>query len=312
MSFRTALRMLAVGCLTILAVLVVNVSARSEQTLRVYHVGNSVTDTINYNGLSQLAQSRGHKPVFGRHTIPGAGLSWIWQHPADGFREEPFGYYPNALPNYQWDALTLEPFDRHLDDNEGDVVMAKNYINLALPKSPNLQIYVYSRWPRREGDGSLDFDQKWLRKYTGSWDGTEESKDYFEKLTFELRKAYPKIQKQILLVPVGDVLYELNQRMKGGHVPGYSSITQVYADGIHFNDVGSYIVGSTFYATLYKENPKGLSATPYKVNNPQLVSIIQDAVWKVVSTHPLSGVTSRPQPTQAKQSNCLLKKAFVH
>ena len=312
MSFRTALRMLAVGCLTILAVLLVNFAARSEQTLRVYHVGNSVTDTINYNGLSQLAQSRGHKHVFGRHTIPGAGLSWIWQHPADGFREEPFGYYPNALPNYQWDALTLEPFDRHLDDNEGDVVMAKNYINLALPKSPNLQIYVYSRWPRREGDGSLDFDQKWLRKYTGSWDGTEESKDYFEKLTFELRKAYPKIQKQILLVPVGDVLYELNQRMKGGQVPGYSSITQVYADGIHFNDVGSYIVGSTFYATLYKENPKGLSATPYKVNNPQLVSIIQDAVWKVVSTHPLSGVTSRSQPTQAKQQNCLLKTAFVH
>ena len=88
MSYRKALRMLAVGCLTMLAVLLVNFAARSEQTLRVYHVGNSVTDTINYNGLSQLAQSRGHKHVFGRHTIPGAGLGWIWEHPADGFREE--------------------------------------------------------------------------------------------------------------------------------------------------------------------------------------------------------------------------------
>ena len=308
MSYRTALRAIALGCLTILAVLLVNFAARSAETLRVYHVGNSVTDTINYNGLSQLAQSRGHQYVFGRHMIPGAGLGWIWDHPAEGFREEPFGYYPNALPNYQWDVLTLEPFDRHLDGNDGDVPMAKNYIDLALRKSPNLRIYVYSRWPRRDKDGNLDYEKKWLSKYTGGWDGTEETRDYFEKLTFELRKAYPKIQERILIVPVGDVLYELNQRIKAGQVPGYTSITQVYADGIHFNEVGSYIVGSTFYATLFKENPKNLTASPYKVNNPQLVSIIQDAVWKVVSTHPLSGVASPRQPTQAKQQNCLLKK----
>ncbi len=313
MSYRTALRMLLVGCLAILAVLFTNFVARSEQTLRVYHVGNSVTDTINYEGLRQLAESRGHKYVFGRHMIPGSPLSWLWQHPDDGLSEDPFGHYRDALPKYQWDVLTLQPFDRHLDGDEGDLVMAKNFIDLALAKSPNLRIYLYSRWPRRDEDGSLDFGSKWLRTYTGGWDGTEETKDYFEKLTFDLRKAYPKIQDHILMVPVGDVLYELDKRIKAGQVPGYTSITQVYADGIHFNDVGSYIVGCTFYATLFKENPKGLTASPYKVNNPQLVSIIQDAVWTVVSTHPLSQVvTSRSQPTtQVKQSNCLLKKGLV-
>ncbi len=322
-SYRTALRMLIVG-VAILGVLLVNSVARSEQTLRVYHVGNSVTDTINYNGLRQLAESRGHKYVFGRHMIPGAPLSWIWEHPNDGFREEPFGYYPNALPNYQWDVLTLQPFDRQLDGNDGDLATAKNYIDLALRKSPNLRIYVYSRWPGRDENGNLDFDNKWLRKYTGGWDGTEQTKDYFEKLTVELRKAYPKIQERILMVPVGDVLYELNQRIKAGQVPGYTSITQIYSDGIHFNDVGSYIVGCTFYATLFKENPKNLTASPYNVNNPQLVSIIQDAVWKVVSTNSFSGVTSQStqarqqtevasQPTQARRQNCLLniKAAFA-
>lgn len=311
MSYQTALRPIAIGCLTILAVLLVNFAARSEQVLRVYHVGNSVTDTINYNALSQVVQSRGQQYIFGRHMIPGAGLGWLWDHPAEGFREEPFGYYPNALQNYQWDVLTLQPFDRHLDGNDGDLVMAKNYIDLALRKSPNVRIYIYSRWPRRDKDGNLDFDKKWLSKFTGEWDGTEETRDYFEKLTFELRKAYPKIKDQILVVPVGDVLYELNQRIKAGQVPGYSSITQVYADGIHFNEVGSYLVGCTFYATLFKENPKGLTASPYKVNNPQLVNMIQDAVWKVVSRHALSGVTSPRQPTQTKQQNCLVKKSFV-
>ena len=313
MSYRRVVRMLIVGLLASLTVLLLNFAAHSAQTLRVYHIGNSVTDTINYNALRQLVESRGHQYVFGRHMIPGAPLAWIWEHPADGFREEPFGYYPNALPNYQWDVLTLQPFDRQLYSNDGDLAMAKNYINLALSKSPNLRIYVYSRWPRRNENGSLDFDEKWLRKYTSEGNGAEESRDYFEKLTSELRKAYPKIQDRIFMVPVGDVLYELNQRIKAGQVPGYTSITQVYSDGIHFNDVGSYIVGSTFYATLFKDNPKGLTASPYKVNNPELVSIIQDAVWKVVSTHPLSGVgvasASQPQTqsTQAKKQNCLLK-----
>ncbi len=305
MSYRTARRVLTVG-LALLVVLLIHVGAQAEQTLRVYHIGNSVTDTINYKGLSQLAESRGNKYVFGRHMIPGAPLSWIWEHPNDGFREEPFGYYRDALSNYQWDILTLQPFDRSIDGNDGDLVMAKNYIDIALRKSPNLRIYIYSRWPGRdEKSNSFDFDQKWLRQYKNGEGGAEQTRGFFEKLTLELRNAYPTIKENILMVPVGDVLYELNQRMKAGQVPGYTSIVQIYSDGIHFNDVGSFIVGSTFYATLYKDNPKGLTANPYNVNNPQLVSIIQDAVWKVVSTHPLSGVTS--QSTQAQQSNCLLK-----
>ena len=165
--------------------------------------------------------------------------------------------------------------------------MAKNFIDLALPKSPDLQVYVYARWPRQ---GKDDFDTAWLKKYTGGWDGTNETKDYFERLTLELRKAYPKLKKPILMVPVGHVMYELNQRMKAGEVPGYKQIKDVFADGIHLNNVGSYVVGCTYFATLYRENPKGLPAEPYKVTDPKLAEVIQDTVWKVVSTHELAGV----------------------
>jgi hypothetical protein len=85
-----------------------------QRTLRVYFVGNSVTDTINYRGLEALAKSRSHNHVWGRHMIPGAPLQWVWQHPDQGFQQPPFGHFPNALKNYQWDALCLQPFDRHI------------------------------------------------------------------------------------------------------------------------------------------------------------------------------------------------------
>jgi hypothetical protein len=100
--------------------------------------------------------------------------------------------------------------------------------------------------------------------------------------------GHPKLK--IHMVPVGHVMYELNHRMKAGEVPGYKSIKEVFADGIHLNNVGSYVVGCTFFATLYKENPKGLPGEAYKVQDAKLAEAIQETVWKVVSTHDLAGV----------------------
>jgi hypothetical protein len=95
----------------------------------------------------------------------------------------------------------------------------------------------YARWPRQ---GKDDFDTAWQKKYTGGWDNTSETKDYFERLTLELRKAYHKLKKPILMVPVGHVMYGLNQWMKAGRVPGYTDVKQLFADGIRLKNVGSY------------------------------------------------------------------------
>ena len=103
------------------------------------------------------------------------------------------------------------------------------------------------------------------------------------------------------MVPVGHVMYELNQRMKAGQVSGYTHIKQLFADGIHLNNVGSYVVGCTYFATLYKQNPKGLPSAPYKVEDAKLAGIIQDVVWKVVSANKLAGVknmTEKASPTK--------------
>jgi hypothetical protein len=163
-----------------------------------------VTDTIRYGSLAKLAMSRGHKLTWGRDMIPGASLSWLWEHSKDGFQEEPFGLYPRALAGYPWDMLSLQPFDRHLVGKDGDLAMAGNFVDLALRRSPDIQVYVYSRRPRKDKakDGSpvLDYKTEWLRKYTGGWDGTEETRDYFENVVAALRTAYEGKAKPVLLV----------------------------------------------------------------------------------------------------------------
>jgi hypothetical protein len=74
-------------------------------------------------------------------------------------------------------------------------------------------------------------------------------------------------------------------------VPGHKHIKEVYADGIHLNNVGSYIAGSTFFATLYKEHPKRLPGKPCKVTDPKPAETIQDTVWDVVRKSELAGVS---------------------
>jgi hypothetical protein len=276
-----------------------------DSPLRTYFVGNSVTDTIRYGNRAKLAKSRGHTLAWGRDMIPGSSLSWLWEHPKEGFQEEPFGLYPRALSEHSWDVLSLQPFDRHLDGKDGDLAMAKNFIDLALRRNPDVQVYVYSRWPRKDKakDGSLvlDYKTKWLRTYTGDWDGTEETRDYFERVVVGLRKAYEGKAKPVLMVPVGDVLLELHERMRLGKVLGFTDIAEVYMDAIHLNNVGSYIVGTTFYATLFRTNPRGMTADPYnekldqkqdRLIDDKLAASIQDAIWTVVSEHPLAGVRS--------------------
>ena len=284
--------------------------AASGAKLRVYHIGNSVTDTIHYGSLKQMADSKGDSYVFGRHMIPGAPLQHIWQHPEQGFKEKPFGGYDTALRDYEWDVITLQPFDRQLESSDGfgDLTMAKNFINLALPKSPDAQFYIYQRWPKRKevdkknpsaGYAPFDYEALWNRKYTRKWDGSYETRDYFEKLTLALREAYPDMKKPVLMVPVGDVLLELDKRAKAGKVPGLGGVEELYVDSVHFNNVGAFVVGTTFYATMFKKDPTGADSRAYgpgkkqkldRPIEPDLATAVQETVWDVVKAHPYAGV----------------------
>ena len=93
--------------------------ARS-QSLHVYFIGNSLTDTIRYESFATLAESRDQSIVWGRHMIPGAPLEWIHSHADSGFMQEPFGHYPKALGEFVWDAVSVQPFDRQLHSNDAD------------------------------------------------------------------------------------------------------------------------------------------------------------------------------------------------
>jgi hypothetical protein len=282
-------------------------TASAGETLHVYHIGNSVTDTIKYDRLAKVAEGMGDAYKYGRHTIPGAPLSWTYENPDGGFGEEPYGRFEKALPGFVWDAITLQPFDRQLSGSDGDRAMGAAFIQEALkqPENAKARILVYSRWPRRDSEEATTFygrtyQEQWERSYTEpSYDGGFETRDYFEQVLEAWREDFPAMT--VEMVPVGDVLYAMADQIDSAQLPPFKSITEIYTDAIHFDDggehgnVGSYAVALTFYATLFKKSPVGDKEFGlWGIKDPALAAKIQKIVWKVVAGHPYSGVPPDP------------------
>jgi hypothetical protein len=301
---------------TLLAVLVLG-AASPARAGSIYFIGNSVTDTVNYAGLQALAASRGYSQPWGRQMIPGAPLQWLWDHPANGFTEAPFGYPTQALPHHRWDALSLQPFDRSLDS---DVTHIERYLRLLFgdehtepteaqtANRQNTRILIYARWPRRDradrSGGPRDWETLWQRPYTGG-DNTNETADFFRRLVTQLRAqtvAGVPLADRVAMVPVGHVMHALHRRMAAGEVPGLTGAFDLYVDGIHLSSVGSYLAACTYFTVLYRETPVGLPVPAAYGSIPDsLRDLIQETVWIAVQDEPLAGVipftSAKPPPT---------------
>lgn len=257
---------------------------------RVFMVGNSITDSVNYGQFQQLAQSRGYTHIWGRHIILGSPLSYIWNNPNSGLLTSPFNGYGNALPNYDWDAITLQTYDSGFASDLEHFGLFLNFARQRPYNAQNTEFFVFARWPRQEKG---DYSTYWVLPSDDSGQRSETA-DYFEKLTVAAREAHPGVS--IRMIPVGHVFYELEQRMKEGLIPGYTNLyntegTGFYTDGGHVNDSGRYVTALTFFTTIYKDDPRGLPLVGFNVT-PEAATIFQEVVWEIVTRTELSGVVA--------------------
>lgn len=271
----------------------------SQISKRVYTIGNSVTDGINYDGFNAIANLKGNSLYLKRHMIPGAPLFIIYNSMTTGDPNSPFGFWPNDLGNNDWDCISFQPFDRDILGDEGDYTNIKKWIDYIKEKRSTvdqLQIYIYSRYPRvpqgktYQNATADDWNRLWLGTY-GNGGQPNEVKDYFINLMNTIR-GENLLPKPANLIPVGDVMYQLNQKMVTGKLSGYNSVWDFYYDGIHMNNLGSFTLGATFFATMYKQDPRGISVPSQYGNIPTAIrDTILQTIFEVVFVHPYSGAS---------------------
>lgn len=207
---------------------------------RLFLIGNSLTDQIHWGKWEKMALSGGRTVEVGSQRVPGAPIGWfvIPENREQGFKTDKYGAWPKALSEFQWDGLSLQPFQWGFKENTRDIpVLAEAFYN----KSPDGQLFIYAQWPSWGKGG--DWTRRWLEPRAVNIMSRQEYEDTvtWARETFTNRKP-------ARLVPVGHVMHLLEQKAKAGLVPGLNTMWQLYDDGVHLNNVGSFIVGTTFYA----------------------------------------------------------------
>lgn len=275
----------------------------------IYSLGNSLSDV--WRNITDLAETANKSISFGRHNIPGTPLSGIRTRAAEGFFEEPYGYYTNALVNYNLDAIVAQPYFRELVEanNEGDVYNVNFFIELLATRPYNKQnttVFIYEQWYRAQETDvktAASWETGFMRPYAPGT-GTTDTKAYYNALLSAVRaESGTKLDKQILLAPVGSAMRLFNQKAASGNVPGYSSAWGLYATetGLqqHMNDTGAYLVSCVMFSCFFNLDPHVLGVpSSYGTIAPAVKTAIHDAVWEAVLADPNSGV-SEPIPPSA-------------
>lgn len=287
------------SCSVLFLLLVATVNGQTAS----YHIGNSLTfDAMAPKaaglGFEAIASQLGEMHDAAYHIDSAQSLKTIWDEPfgvggIDAI-EAPYNEYQNALTNFAWNAVTLQPYFSGGSTLGSDKARVQDFINLTRsnPDNSSTAFYIYQVWPKQSFGVFTDY---WLLP-SANLDSTQTwpRREYYKNLMDFLENTYQGSGTVVRQIPTGEVLFDLAQQIAAGTLPGISTMSQLYRDDTHFNDLGKYIASTTIAATLFKKNPLGL--TPPVSNfdpnlfTPSLISALNETIWKVVSSDPSAGL----------------------
>ena len=271
------------------------------ETLNSYHIGNSLTwDARISLGLPQLASDAGFTLDTGWHIRCGNTLDYIVSNPDSVCVEcNGYGLYMEAVTDNTWDAVTLQPYSGSTPRQEYQA--AKTLIQLARQNPQNLdtRFYLYANWDSKPPFGTT-FYNRWFDPTPTDPDSSLIRNANGFGWIFDELKADPDLQGvELHMIPVGDVLAEIDQRMALGYIPGFRGADELYRDNLHLNNLGRFVAANTLLATLFEADPTGTPTNssfdtspgqtiPIEIT-PALATAVQGAVWDVLTTYPPNG-----------------------
>ena len=260
-----------------------------------YHIGNSLTVDMVPTSFPEFAAQRGLTHAAGRHIRTGSTLEKILSLPYSPSDPpvSPFGTFTYALPRFKWNAVTIQPHPGIGSTMATDVESILSVISLTRSNYANFntRFYIYSTWPTQG-----DYHAKWNAPVVDEdTTPTTRAREYFVHL---LHRVRARTDATVLMVPVGDVLSELETRLAAGKVPGYTDVSTFYRDNQHLSPaLGRYTAAATGFSTIRAEYPIGLvrpnDTATFGVNPPNAAAIyaaINEAIRDVVGAHLYTGL----------------------
>ena len=263
--------------------------------LRIFSIGHSFHGYVPAM-VKEMADAAGIKgtTLVGMSIIGGSKVAWHWAVPDEKNDAK------KALAGGKVDVLTTTPI--YLPDDG----VAK-FGGLGLEHNPNLRILVQEFW--------LPFDQYNPHFYDPPMEKPPDKVDhnaatmamlrpmhqrYFDEMDNFVRDLNHKPGKQsYLVVPVGQAVLNLREKIIAGQVPGLKTQADLFTDNLgHPKPPLAALVSYCHYAVIFHKSPVGLplptlfsQSEVLDKDKPAMNLILQQVAWDAVIHHPLSGVT---------------------
>ncbi|MFT5128396.1 MAG: hypothetical protein ACI8W8_002006, partial [Rhodothermales bacterium] len=227
-------------------------SASAAEPILSYHIGNSLTWDLQPTGIVEIATQRQLKQRVGYHIECGKPLPYIWANP-DSTCVEPvaeFGRFRQALTQHQWNVVTIQPH------NGGTLAKDVQVITdiIALVDDAKTRFVIHCAWP---GNHGKDYASAWLQDLPDADNTpTTHCRRYFEHLMRRVRAA---TKADVAILPAGEVLYQLDRKLRAAPLGELRSGESLYRDLVHLKtDVGRFAVAATAFAVIHGQSPRGL------------------------------------------------------
>jgi hypothetical protein len=242
--------------------------------LRAYHIGNSLTDGMNYY-TQQLAIAAGYKDHFtDRQTIPGAPL-WMNYKSEGGFGTPHRKAFVDFAP---LSDLVMQTFISNSDSEDPEFSL--KFYEDARVKSPNIRPWIYGQWEstaageRDAGSSSWELRNRALMRIYLA-----------HALNFNAATRGKKTE----VIPGGLALINLKQAFDAGKVPGSKDFFATnFSDDLHLSEAGRQFIGMVIFSTLYNQSPVGLPIVKIGDKAPEITpeqnKVYQQAAWDTVQS----------------------------
>lgn len=269
-------------------------------TIRIYHVGNSLTWDSNVALTSSSLRNQGHIVAQGYHIACGKSLVGIVHDPDVVCvpPPEPYGTWTNALANYEWDKVTIQAWAGATPGEE--LTATTKILDLATAQGRNRSciFYLLLAWPLR--DDSVSFSDLISSPFAGENAPTLLSSGFLEYWYEKITARYPDLD--VRVIPTGIALMSIDQKLKEISIGPYTNTYALYRDRYHMTSEGQHLAAMTMLSTLSGIRPEahtfpsGYSGFLSGVNS-NLVALIHDVIWYNISAEPRTKVAVAPNVT---------------
>ncbi len=292
-----------------------NASSAPRLVINSFHVGNSLTgNAVRFRDFAKTAGIENHSSWF---LIGGAYTIKLWKAKEGSDNGRFAKEYAKA--RFPLDHFTLQPRDFNIDE---EVEYERKFIDFIREKSPDVQPWLYAEWVerdrRRPSDKGLVPSFQMKKTFpAATW---EESMSamllYVEEVQHRLN-AQKSAGKPARILPCSLALGWARNLIDNHQFPGVSPgednfYHTFFADTVHVNPAGCYLVDAVWYAAFTGQSPEGKLKPVGAALTPAQAAVIQRLAWKIVQNYPdcglyQEGTTRVAAPTFSTPSKSLAK-----